>query len=98
VRKNTRAVLDAWEGNKHSGKSGDSIWTDGKTIYSYGTWILTMEAIDRWPHNRVLFNSTKYSPTTSAHQNAIKGDLTPWVSNKDLVIVDDISIGTTISQ
>jgi hypothetical protein len=48
-----------------------SIWTDGDTIYSYGTAIATYgDYVDE-----VVVNVTKYSSTTSTHQNAILAQL-----------------------
>ena len=69
MRKNCRQTLDAWVEDEPYGKRGDSIWTDGDTIYSYNTWIVVEEIKERRPHYR--FNATKYSTTTSTHQNAI---------------------------
>jgi hypothetical protein len=64
MRKNTVQVFGAWLKGDENRKQ-NSIWTDGDTIYSYGTAIAT--------HGdnlgEVFMNRTKYSNTTSQHQN-----------------------------
>ena len=67
MRKNCQRTLDAWVKQEPSGKWGDSIWTDGDMIYSYSTWIVARN----YPGGFV-FNATKYSQTTTTHQNAIR--------------------------
>ena len=65
MRKNTREVFDAWmNGIANCGQ--DSIWTDGERIFSYQTIL-----VERTPRGPVV-NVTKYSQTTSTHQNAIR--------------------------
>ena len=86
MRKNTQAVLKAWLTKEAKGNRGDSISTDGNTIYSYNTAIVV-----RTPdHSKVIaelnrlgypctqksfvdatINRTKYSSTTSGQQNSI---------------------------
>lgn len=63
MRKNCAQVLDAWN-NGRACSPAQSIWTDGVTIYSYSTAIVTGRV-------RPIVNMTKYSVTTSTHQNAI---------------------------
>ena len=63
---NTFRVLRAW----HRGEplhASDSIWTDGRVIWSYKTAILA-----RREDGRVILNGTHYSNTTSAHQNSCR--------------------------
>jgi len=69
MRKNCQRTLDAWIKDEPFGKRGDSIWTDGDGIYSYSTWIVC-ECYGRLPV--YAFNATKYSQTTTPHQNAIR--------------------------
>jgi hypothetical protein len=66
MRKNTQRVLDAWQQGKSAHPSA-AIWTDGENIWSYDTCIL---ATDLATGRRVM-NRTKYSVTTSGHQNTI---------------------------
>lgn len=64
MRKNTREVFIAWL-NHRTHKSNGSIWTDGEKIFSYKT--ILVQKID----GEVYLNRTKYSPTTSNHQNGL---------------------------
>lgn len=89
MRKNTANVVTKFEANlpvpRRTGK--DSIWTDGQTIFSYGTPILT-----RVSRSIVVFNTTKYSVTTTIHQNALaayfaRNGYTVWT-------VDNVERGT----
>ena len=70
MRKNCQRTVNAWRGGKSFGKWGDSIWTDGDGIYSYATWIVC-----RSEGGPFLFNATKYSQTTTTHQNAIRAHM-----------------------
>jgi hypothetical protein len=66
MRKNLSKVYNYFHVGREC-REARSIWTDGDTIYSYGTAIATYgDYIDE-----VVVNVTKYSPTTSTHQNAI---------------------------
>ena len=67
MRKNCHRTVNAWRKGKYFGKWGDSIWTDGDGIYSYATWIVCPSE-----GGPFLFNATKYSQTTTTHQNAIR--------------------------
>ena len=72
MKKNCQRTLNAWFQDDPFGKQGDSIWTDGDTIYSYNTWILAEPEDSAEIHWTVFeFNNTKYSRTTTTHQNAI---------------------------
>ncbi len=66
MRKNTFAVFTAWNQRVGKGVFGDSISTDGHTIFSYKTPIL-----ERVGH-RVVLNENKYSATTTRQQNDIR--------------------------
>lgn len=80
MRKNCRDVLNAWHHDR-SLRRAESIWTDGESIYSYRTCLVTLAS-----NGRILFNATKYSPTTSNHQHAMRVE---WGINHPLY-------GTTI--
>ena len=86
MRKNTQAVLKAWIAREAKGNKGDSISTDGNTIYSYNTAIVvrtpdySKEIAELnelgYPCSQDNFvdatiNRTKYSSTTSQQQNSI---------------------------
>jgi len=64
VRKNCQEVVRAWERGKACYKA-PSIWTDGHRIMSYGTCIIQNVG------GRLYLNRTRYSVTTSVHQNAL---------------------------
>lgn len=66
MRKNTVSVFNAWF-NGRSERKQKSIWTDGSIIYSYHTPILWYNE-----NGAVVFNSERYSCTTSNHQNSIR--------------------------
>lgn len=63
MRKNIKEVIAAFQAKRPKGHIGDSISTDGKTIYSYTTPIYTRET---------GLNSRQYSKTTTMQQNAIR--------------------------
>jgi hypothetical protein len=65
MRKNAQAVIAAFNAGKS--KSFPSISTDGTTIYSYATALLTREA-----DGRHIYNDTKYSRTTSTQQTSLR--------------------------
>lgn len=78
MRKNTQAVMRAWRESK-SARHGQSISTDGETIYSYSTAIVTR-------HNgKIIVNDTRYSVTTTQQQNSIKAELAMLGINFDTV-------------
>ena len=72
MRKNTKQVIGAFLAGEGC-KKYPSIWTDGKTIFSYGTPIL-----HRVSESVVVFNGTKYSHTTTQQQNSIRVALS-WI-------------------
>ena len=64
MRKNCQEVVRAWERGEECCKAS-SIWTDGRRIMSYGTCILQNVG------GRLYLNRTRYSVTTTIHQNAL---------------------------
>jgi len=62
MRKNTEAVFSAWL--RQMPLAGTSISTDGMSIFSYRTAILS-----RSGNHRYTFNQKKYSSTTSRQQS-----------------------------
>ena len=70
MRKNASKVYKMFHYGRPC-REAESIWTDGETIYSYGTAIATVGS--SWIS--IIMNTTKYSPTTSTHQNAIMAKL-----------------------
>lgn len=72
MRKNTRDTFNAFLNDQPKGKPGSAIWTDGHSIYSYGTCLVAVlpEEEGRWPLKFVL-NRSKYSVTTTIHQNGL---------------------------
>ena len=91
MRKNTQAVLEAWDVSEPKGKRGDSIWTDGNTVYSYNTWILAHNAMQ----NGFEVNVTKYSATTSRQQNEIQAWLSGGTYRTPFITVDNQPIGSS---
>ena len=69
MRKNLGVVFDAWRHRRPCHLTG-SCWTDGTTLYSYNTAILT-----RAGDGQVILNGTTYSKTTSEQQNALRAVL-----------------------
>jgi hypothetical protein len=61
-QKNTTEVYQGWHEGKKVKKS-KSIWTDGTSIYSYGTALLAYEGSGE----SVVVNITPYSDTTTNH-------------------------------
>lgn len=91
MRKNALKVYNYFHVGREC-REARSIWTNGDTIYSYGTAIATYgDYVDE-----VVVNVTKYSPTTSCHQNAIVQQL----SREDykVVTVDHLPIGVSSNE
>lgn len=65
MRKNTSEVIEAFKARRSLRKC-EAIWTDGESIYSYQTCIAT-----RADNGAIVVNLTKYSVTTTIHQNAL---------------------------
>lgn len=67
MRKNVQRVFEAFARFK-ADKRDRSIWTDGKVVYSYDTCLLVADPTRRsW-----VLNTTRYSPTTTQHQRALR--------------------------
>lgn len=66
MRKNTKQAYAAWRAGK-AARPANAIWTDGKTIYSYGTALVVQLDDDR-----VVLNWTRYSVTTTRHQSGLR--------------------------
>lgn len=82
-QKNVYEVFYAWV--KERRKASGAISTDGQTIYSYDTAILT-----RSDDGRIVLNRTKYSPTTSRHQNGIRAGLDRENIHLDVVVLNGV--------
>lgn len=83
MRKNCSDVVRAWESGR-ANRRADAIWTDGHRIMSYGTVIL--EPVDGVG---LTFNATRYSVTTTIHQNAIRA----YFGDRIRQVVDDVPRG-----
>lgn len=83
MRINTGKALRAWQAGKawREGLGRGSIWSNGTSLYSYDTELL------RERDGRTYLNVTKYSRTTSRHQNALK------IAFPDAIYVDNVPIG-----
>lgn len=86
MRVNTRKALNAWNEGR-SAHPAQAIHTDGVSIYSYGTCIVTLH------NNLVIVNMTKYSRTTTVHQNALAAVLPRGLAGK--IEVDGLPIGAS---
>lgn len=80
MRVNCRNALRAWDVRK-SWNGARSIWSNGTSLYSYDTEIL------RERDGLTFLNVTKYSRTTTIHQNALK------VAFPDAIRVDNVPLG-----
>lgn len=85
MRKNTRDVFNSWVKGKSNQKQ-KSIWTDSSEIWSYQTIIVSRSI------RTIVLNKTKYSHTTSAHQNALHVVLEKYCreNNLNFVVANDI--------
>lgn len=89
MRKNCKDVLEAWRAGKKKGSS-DSIWTQFGVVYSYNTEILSRRydsIVQKWIY---FLNMTKYSVTTSRHQNAIYDYIMRNLRDDILIKFDDL--------
>lgn len=74
MRVSTKKTFNAWvsgQSYRKAGPNGAAIWTDGINIYSYNTLIAKCIA-----DKVVLFNDSRYSKTTTTHQNGLRCILT----------------------
>lgn len=65
MRVNAKTALAAFERGAYA-RPAESVWTDGTTLFSYGTAIAT-----RTVGGGIVLNRTQYSRTTSTHQTAL---------------------------
>lgn len=65
MRKSTVDVFKSWMEGKRNKKSR-AVWTDGQHVYSYGTPVLWIA------DSTIHFNVTRYSRTTTNHQNGLR--------------------------
>jgi hypothetical protein len=68
MQANTKEVLNSLRDRKAYLKAA-SVWTDGLHVYSYNTCILAQTR-----RGDFILNETKYSRTTTNHQNGIQGN------------------------
>ena len=95
MRKNCQQVVSHWLMGQELRKA-PSIWTDGESIYSYNTVILANV------NGNLVLNRTKYSSTTTTHQNAIAAWLEAYGLNTieaeygttHCVVVENVPIGS----
>lgn len=78
MRVGTRQIYAAWKVGRVKFLSSRALWTDGASIYSYGTAVLarvSKEDVRReglgHPHGCVVLNRSSYSNTTTCHQNGL---------------------------
>jgi hypothetical protein len=86
MRKNTSETLHAWRAGRPYGRAGDSVWTDGESVYSYDTCIVAPAVtvpleIDGGTYTveRFPLNVTEYSRTTSEKQRGAVAFMGPGV-------------------
>lgn len=92
MRKNCKETLEAWKASKRK-RSSDSIWTENGIVYSYRTAILERR-YDSIVHKWIFYlNMTKYSVTTTIHQNAIYAYLLRNHPKDIIVKFDDLYRG-----
>lgn len=91
MRRQLEQVLEAWLESEKC-RPADAIWTDGDSIFSYGTCLLTWVKTGD-DERAYVINGTRYSPTTTRYQNDIIADATR--SGVEFVIVQDIERGAS---
>lgn len=64
TRFNNRDLAHVWSGQQQQAGRGSNMFFEGPSIYSYGRHF----EIARWVNGVVLFNSGRYSSSTSKHQ------------------------------
>jgi len=90
MRKNTQRAIDAFMWLEASPMSDrhSSIWSDGRSIWSYSTIIVT------WLGDKLAINMTRYSKTTSTHQRAILAELRRSWDEDSILQVDGLPMGS----
>lgn len=88
-RKNSLDAMTRWHHGQRSTASqmGKSIWTDGRTLWSYSTPLAVRCAAG------IAVNATKYSSTTSTHQKALDAFLASELPGYTVVRVGGIDRG-----
>jgi hypothetical protein len=90
MRKNLQEVFNAWTDGRQSNKQ-NSIWTDGDTIFSYGTALVTHGDYS----GEVILNRTKYTRTTSSQQGSLGFLLKQY--GFEVLEIDGLPMGTRSS-
>lgn len=86
MRQNTESVFKSWQQGKAQRRCA-AVWTDGKHIYSYRTCIAALDETD----GMVVLNRTRYSMTTTVHQNALAVLLGSVVKREMLQLREGVS-------
>lgn len=68
--------------------SGSNLISTGDKLFSYNT------CIAQWHPHGIIYNETKYSPTTSRHQSYLRNAITHNIGWVGVVIVDNINFNT----
>ncbi len=72
MNKNTREIFLAWLKRQAKGNRRLAIWTDGHSILSYDTTLVSRDRSVVSPDDDdVIINMTRYSNTTTRHQNSL---------------------------
>jgi hypothetical protein len=98
--KYVKHVVNAWRAQEATTQRGTSLWTDGHTIFSYGTAIVVrgpapseLSQRDRLPvasHTHIYYNGTAYSATTTKLQRAILPILKSIVASDNFHTLDNL--------
>lgn len=72
----------------HRAACGSNLVSTGDKLFSYNT------CIAQWYPHGVIYNETKYSPTTSRHQSYLRNAITHNIGWVGVVIVDNINFNT----
>ena len=91
MRKNCKEAMQAWTMSKTK-KTADSIWTENGKMYSYNTVILQRKWDAITGQRTFYLNMTKYSVTTSIHQNAIYSALRRVYPDAIFIVFRDLPL------
>lgn len=91
MRRQLEQVLEAFLESEKC-RPADAIWTDGDSIFSYNTCLLSWVQTGD-DEKAYVINGTRYSPTTTRYQNDIIADATR--AGIEFVIVQDIPRGAS---
>jgi len=95
MRKNTQQVLAAFLDGKPC-RPCNAIWTDGRTVFSYATAILTGDGFA--PRSQWVLNRTKYSTATTIHQNGIAAMLPGYYTVEVTGLERGVSADTLLAE